>query len=443
MNTENELEKIYNLRQEQVELKDDKSQDGKKKTEQINKQTERLLNQSTKAGQARMNEIMVDAEKENLFREEFNKLVAELKLGINWQEFKENIENDRRYIAMKVDRPENDAVEKRFLKVLKPNFHSEEYERDQNAFIREMQTMAFLKDKTDLPVLNIIKGNDKTDKLLYNLTETLPDAPIGFIHSADDIKKMKAEHAKQIVNQLFKLNEVRLPDDINKRITDIQDPFEHYEGYMENVWNLLDNKEEPDCTEVRPIDGKKDENGNIESEIYINVLARRFGLSGNEMRNKVTELMKRWEPVVTQPKYNKGDWYLTHGDLSPNNMYVNKDNQAQFLDWEWTGKTKNQLLALIYDYGNLRARAWNNPDFQTALDEEIKAKFPQSEEEEAGKAVVSLGTFRSHALLAGFFENYEPDKQMEPNEIDRRQKTEEAIIRAFAEAGIELGAFKG
>ncbi len=440
MGIEQRLENLFGLREEQRDLKDGTSPEANKKINQINKKAESLLSNETKIGQIRQGELMEEAQKENAFREGIKKLAEESHLQIDWQKFSAQMENDRRYVALNAVIASAGGRVDAFFKALKPNFRREESGRDQAAFVREMETMVFLKERTDLPALKIYANNIDAFEPLYNLTATLPEAEIGFIHSRADTEKLKPEHAKQAVDQLFVLNAVNLPEDIDERIHDLQDPFEHYEGYQENLWNLLDNKEEPDCTEVRPLDGKRDREGNIKPEVYIDVLARRFGMGGKEMRQKVGALLERWRPVAE--KYDGGGWVMTHGDLSPNNMYVGGDNKTILLDWEWAGKTRNKLMALVYDYGNLRARAWNNPEYQAALDQEIKDRFAGLGDPEAGSAVVSLGTLRSHANLAGFFENYEPDKQLEPEETERRRLTEAAISRAFAEAGIEFGRFK-
>ena len=77
---------------------------------------------------------------------------------------------------------------------------------------------------------------------------------------------------------------------------------------------------------------------------------------------------------------------MTHGDLSPSNIYVADSGEITFLDREWTGASGNKLLALIYDYGNLRARSWNNKEFRETLDDELKKQLG----DEAGKTVISL-----------------------------------------------------
>lgn len=66
---------------------------------------------------------------------------------------------------------------------------------------------------------------------------------------------------------------------------------------------------------------------------------------------------------------------LVHGDLAPNNLYVYDNGEVEFLDLEWSGTCSNEALAMITDFGNLRARAWNNKEFREALDAAILEKY--------------------------------------------------------------------
>lgn len=50
---------------------------------------------------------------------------------------------------------------------------------------------------------------------------------------------------------------------------------------------------------------------------------------------------------------------------------------------------------------------------------------------ELGQAIVSLAILRSHLMLAGFFENYAPEKQSDEEQKLRREKTEQDIKKAW------------
>lgn len=129
-------------------------------------------------------------------------------------------------------------------------------------------------------------------------------------------------------------------------------------------------------------------------------------------------------------KYDGETEYITHGDLAPNNLYVKNDNDIIFIDREWTGISKNKFLAMIYDYGNLRARSWNNEEFRNGLDRSIMERL---DDKEAAQAVIDLGILRSHALLAGFMENYDKEKQLDSEQKERKESTEKDLLKIFKE----------
>lgn len=433
MNRENDLDRLFALRaEEQESYKSGET----KEAEASEKKAKKLLRTDTKAGQERMGLIMDLAERENNFRTALAGVFEKYGLEADEEEKKRQLEGERRYLALPVATGPGQNADNFFLKALKPSHKSEEYERDMDAFQREVGATRFLSEQRVLPVLKVYEEQARPEAdLQYSLMETLPDAEIGFIHNQEAMKKLDERHAKALVDQLFQLGKMKLPEDIDERIHDLQDPFENYEGYQENLWNLLDNQEEPECTQVRPLDGQRNDEGEIEGEVFLGVLARRFDMTGADFREKIKSLVSQYEETVK--KYDGEDWVMTHGDLSPANVYVG-DQDTRMLDWEWAGKTKNRLLAMVYDFGNLRARAFNNPRFQEALDEAIIEGFASEGDEEAGKAVVALGILRSHASLAGFFENYDPDVQMLPAEKERRELTESGLKKAFSVSGVEL-----
>jgi hypothetical protein len=131
-------------------------------------------------------------------------------------------------------------------------------------------------------------------------------------------------------------------------------------------------------------------------------------------------------------------FFLVHGDCCPRNTFYDDSNKPEFTDWGHAGITKNELLALIHDFGNMRARAWNNREYREAMDEAIIEHYDKFGNSEAGKAVVALSILRSHCCLAGFFKNYDITKQRIEQEKARKESTEQDIRKAFAISGIEL-----
>src|SRR3989344_5394112 len=78
----------------------------------------------------------------------------------------------------------------------------------------------------------------------------------------------------------------------------------------------------------------------------------------------------------------------------------------KLLDLEWVGTFKNKAIAMILDFGNLRARSWSNEKFRNALDNVLITTYSKIGQEKIGRAIVQLSILRSHIQLSGFFENY-------------------------------------
>jgi hypothetical protein len=73
------------------------------------------------------------------------------------------------------------------------------------------------------------------------------------------------------------------------------------------------------------------------------------------------------------------------------------------LDFEWVSRSDNPVIAIMYDYGNLRARAWSCPSFQAMLDKtmlEVGKKY--YENIDIIKAGLNLGILRSSLLMCRY-----------------------------------------
>jgi len=433
----------------------------------------------------RIHEIAIT---ENDFRKLVPEIILRHKLNAEPGIILEQLDNDRRFVALPVETEDGKNF---FLKIMKPKISEDDWERDFSSFIREIQTNQFLdKNCPELKALKIehanidmatIKQDFENNEIKYALIETLPEQKeIGFIHNHEQIKKLTPEHAKTCIANLLQQVESsgKAGSGFEQEIYDLQGNFDDYEGYKENTKKIMSLFEfEEDTDEkyenyVKPLDiknilkyfkdkypyefnklqvevedGKIDEleddarlTGRFPGDMkffpdrvpFWIVLEYRMHERGHEINFKeaVEELLDKWSAIMNDEKFQGR--FMTHGDLSPNNMYVADNGKVRFLDREWTGVCGNKLLALVYDYGNLRARAWNNKEFREALDKKLKQELG----EEAGSAVISLGILRSHCNLAGFFENYPLDEQEKNYQSQRRLGTEDDIIKAFIEAGI-------
>lgn len=113
-----------------------------------------------------------------------------------------------------------------------------------------------------------------------------------------------------------------------------------------------------------------------------------------------------------------GETYLVNGDCNLDNLSTG----AQPTNWSRVGVTNNFLNALIYDYGQLRANAFElgKPEFVKALDEEIMKKFQELGDEEAGKTVIRLATLRSMSEVASGLD--------EDSDVDYREKIRQELL---------------
>lgn len=133
--------------------------------------------------------------------------------------------------------------------------------------------------------------------------------------------------------------------------------------------------------------------------------------------------------IIDSPELQKPT--LVHGDMAPNNLYIFDSGEVELLDLEWIGVCQNKALAMVLDFGNLRARSWTNEKFRMALDDELLKIYKERNQEELGKAVIRMSILRSHLMLSGFFENYDWDKQKTAEQTLRRETTEKDILKAF------------
>lgn len=308
--------------------------------------------------------------------------------------------------------------ERKFFKFL--TSEGERRERDEEAFLREILVTDFLARKTDLPARKVDSYYaDFKKKDFYAVMETLPKAQIGFIERPAEIMDLTEEHARKCIENLVKIQkEIKEIPALVKEKLQKREVLNSYEGILEDIKGIIEE-------EAHPLD-------NPEGEPFHQTMGRRLGTEN--FKNKVVELIEKIKKIIEESE-SKRD-YLVHGDLSPKNLYVHDNSEVEFLDWEWASISNNEVLATVYDYGNLRARAWNNENFRKALDEAILEHYQSNPEK--GKAIVSLGILRSHLLLAGFFEDYPQEKQLKEDETARRENTEADVRKAFEIASVKL-----
>jgi hypothetical protein len=378
---------------------------------------------------------------------------------------------------------EDQAGDKRFVKML-ADLENEEARR---AIVREVAAhrniSAQLKNKPDSKMkARDFRGGqaDIEQGEGYLVADSFSEqAKIGFIESEADMEKLTAEHGRKCAENLLAMQK---DIDANQLIADIkrefhlqsmedvyeilEDYYDSFDGYKENTLVIM-SMLEPELPSDMDEDEREGEiarslenHGNPEDmnellknippeyEKYLNrdndefgtmplwmIMERRLG--AKDFRKSVNELFDKYEETI-KTFQQEDKYFLVHGDCCLNNTFYSDSGEVEFTDWGHAGITKNELLSLIHDFGNMRARAWNNKEYREAMDNAILEHYKSLGQEEAGKAVVALGILRSHCCLAGFFENYDITKQRMEQEKKRKENTEQDARKAFAIAGISL-----
>lgn len=322
----------------------------------------------------------------------------------------EKISNNRRYFFMVAKRKEGKKTIERFIKIPKNNT-----KRLLVPFERQIETVKYFKSKKIIKTRGIIAYNYNLEKgIPFVIMETFPakHSKIGFIEKNNKMEFLGRKEAKHIIDQLIKLHSINtktLPKKMKKLL-------KTYPGDFKTIkikFNKYLNKK------VRPIDFKG------KRELFYKVLEKRIGET--KLKQKIKDVLERIEPMVNKKENVKNT--IVHGDLSPNNLYVFNSGDVEFLDLEWVGISKNKALAMVIDFGNLRARSWNNKRFRTILDQELLKYYKKIGRGKLGKAIIQLSILRSHIKISRFFENYAWKKQR--TQSRRRNETEQDIKQAL------------
>lgn len=272
----------------------------------------------------------------------------------------EQIESGVRFVHIVGKRKEAGAEVDRFLKI--PTRESGEIDE---LFRRQILFGKFLK-KTGIKTRDIVAANlNREEGLPYAIMETFNggEAKIGFITNAEDMELLTAKEAQSCVETLGRLHSI----DIKTVPADVREILAHFSGSTEEFCgSIIENLDE----KVRALDTEGEE------EYYHQVLNRRLGVSN--FKEKVEQLMGVCKDAIKSEEGKKE--VLVHGDLSPTNLYVYDNGEVEFLDLEWSGNCDNEALAMITDFGNLRARAWNNKDFRRLLIQQFLKSIKKKEE---------------------------------------------------------------
>lgn len=324
----------------------------------------------------------------------------------------ERTANNRRYFFMVAKRREGKTTVDRFIKI--PENSTKKLLLP---FQRQIEMAKYLKTHRVINTRGIVASNyDSKKGVPFVVMETFPthQSKVGFIEGDKGVELLGVREARQVISQLHKFHSIRLqslPASL-KKILKIY-PGD-YKSLRREVFRYLNKK-------VKPSDGTG------EAEPFHKVLERRLGIP--DVKNKAKDSLARLEAIIDSKSNNFPS--IVHGDMAPNNFYVFNSGEIELLDLEWAGVFKNKAIAMILDFGNLRARSWSNEKFRNALDDTLIKIYRAKGLEEIGRAIVQLSILRSHIQLSGFFENYARPKQKDPLQTRRRKETERDIAKAF------------
>jgi len=137
------------------------------------------------------------------------------------------------------------------------------------------------------------------------------------------------------------------------------------------------------------------------------------------VEKEIIKILEENWPYVHSSRIDKGH-YLVHADMQIDNVYKHKNGSFELLDFEWVGKSDNPVIAIMYDFGNLRARSWSSPSFQKMLDKAmIKVGKKYYKDTNMIQASLTLGVIRSALMMSRYHLDFE-----NTTKNDKRTETE-------------------
>lgn len=317
------------------------------------------------------------------------------------------INNGRRYFFMVANRKEGDRVLERFIKIPENNT-----KKLLLPFERQIEMALYLKSNNIINTRGVINFNViPRQGTPYAIMETFPfnKDKIGFIENNNGVEFLTAVEAQKTIDQLFhfhQINVASLPEPLNSKLKKNKGDFK---SFKREIIKFLNKK-------VKPL-------GYSESEYFHKVLEKRLGITN--IKSKLIKIIDSFRSYIDTEENNIVT--LIHGDMAPNNLYIFDSGDVEFLDLEWVGIVPNRAIAMIFDFGNLRARSWKNKSFRFELDKALLNNYKKIGKEELGEIIIKLSIIRSHTRLSSYFENYDWAKQEKPDELERRNQTEQDL----------------
>ena len=343
------------------------------------------------------------------------KVLREQKFVINKREEKliqKRTTNGRRYFFMTGKRKEKGELVERFIKIPANNT-----QKLLLPFKRQIEIAKYIEKNNVISTRKVVASNsDPKQGVPYVILETFPTgrSQIGFVERDKNVNLLGTKEAKNAIDQTLKFHSIS-PESLPSKLKSLLEVYPgDYKNLRLRILKYLNKK-------VNPLDGKN------QPEPFHKVLERRLGME--DIKNKIKELLVESRSIIDSEVNHTAS--LVHGDLKPDNLYVFDSGEVELLDLELVGISYNKAIAMMIDFGNLRARSWNNKKFRETLDKELLRIYNSRGQEELGKTVLKLSILMPHMVISAYFEDYEPAKQRKYLETRRRKVTENDIKKAL------------
>lgn len=291
-----------------------------------------------------------------------------------------------RYGNIVLERNENNQKQKRFFKVVLDGTL-----RTYKLFCRQVEVADFLhKDiKITSPTMAVVKYS-LNSVVPYSIFETRENGEdFGFMNDNQSFyEKFTETEMQNLVNTIYSFHSsgANIDSRVWKYTQNISSDLSHYKKEFKKFLNTT--------IVHKSVDGK------LVKETVQKLLTTYTGIQN--IKDRIFHILKEnWKYVIFSKVKNK--YYLVHADMQIDNIYKHKDGNFELLDFEWVGKSDNPITAIMYDYGNLRARAWSSPTFQSMLDKamlEVGQKY--YEDTSLINAGLQLGILRSSLMMSRY-----------------------------------------
>jgi len=291
-----------------------------------------------------------------------------------------------RYGSTILVRNEDGEKQKRFIKLpLDGKWETHQLFRRQVKVTYALQENKAFRDST----IAIVKAS-LAGPIPYAIFETRENGDnFGFMYDTpESYDTLTEQDVRRLVRVIYSFHHSGLSMD-KKELSGTRDISSRLRHYTDECKKVLDKK----------IKHRYQDGSEIETTVE-KLLVHYTKIS--DLRERILKLLqKNWAPISSS-RITKGS-YLVNADMQIDNVYKNKNGNFEFFDLEWVGRTDDPAIAIMYDYGYLRARAWFSPSFQSFLDEAMREIGLESYKNPAMiGAALKLGVIRSSLNLSRY-----------------------------------------